>query len=178
MNPSRDEIAAAIRAADVGGPGSTVDHEEAAENVLALLSQAGGSGSSELRRLAAIALDALEPGELGRLRDRRGVLDAEQLERQWAWSLRTFGPGRRVAALLDHLRRELVEIEENPGDLLEWVDVVLLAFDGAMRAGHEPAAVLDAVRAKQAANEARAWPDWRTVDTSRAIEHVRTAENP
>ena len=40
MKPSRDEIAAAIRAADIGGPGSTVDHEEAAENVLALLSRA------------------------------------------------------------------------------------------------------------------------------------------
>lgn len=39
MKPSRDEIAAAIRAADIGGPGSTVDHEEAAENVLVLLSQ-------------------------------------------------------------------------------------------------------------------------------------------
>lgn len=56
MKPSRDEIAAAIRAADISGPGSTVDHEEAAENVLALLSQAGGSEAMKTRCKEAVAL--------------------------------------------------------------------------------------------------------------------------
>jgi hypothetical protein len=34
--------------------------------------------------------------------------------------------------------------------------------------------VLVAVADKQAHNEAREWPDWRTQPTDRAIEHVRT----
>ncbi|MGH6882853.1 MAG: dATP/dGTP pyrophosphohydrolase domain-containing protein [Hypericibacter sp.] len=32
---------------------------------------------------------------------------------------------------------------------------------------------MDAVVAKQAVNEQRSWPDWRTADPDKAIEHVR-----
>lgn len=67
------------------------------------------------------------------------------LERQRAFSVRTFGPGARTAGVLDHIRKELREIEAEPADLSEWIDVVLLAFDGAWRAGHEPAAIAAAL---------------------------------
>lgn len=54
------------------------------------------------------------------------------------WSKATFGPGRRTKGLLEHIRRELDEVAAAPDDLVEWVDVVLLAFDGYWRHGGTP----------------------------------------
>lgn len=104
------------------------------------------------------------------------VIDAAYLGRQRAFSERTFGPGTRTETVLDHIRRELVEIEAAPRDLGEWVDVVILALDGAWRAGYRPQEIIDGIVAKQARNEKRVWPDWRTAPAGRAIEHDRTAE--
>jgi hypothetical protein len=59
----------------------------------------------------------------------------QHLFRQRDFSLRTFGPGQRTHGVLDHIRKELAEIEAKPADLTEWVDVILLALDGAWRAG-------------------------------------------
>lgn len=95
------------------------------------------------------------------------------LRRQRAFSERTFGPGSRTKGVLDHLRKELNEIEADPADISEWIDVVLLALDGAWRHGFTPEQIADALAAKQAKNEARTWPDWRTSDPTKAIEHVR-----
>ncbi|MDG4791987.1 DUF550 domain-containing protein [Micromonospora sp. WMMD1102] len=108
--------------------------------------------------------------------DRSTVIDAAHLARQRDFSERTFGPGARTKGVVDHIRKELAEIEADPSDLGEWVDVVILALDGAWRAGHEPQQIIDAVVAKQIRNEARVWPDWRTADPNRAIEHDRSAE--
>lgn len=101
------------------------------------------------------------------------VIDADHLTRQQGWSERTFGPGPRTRGVIDHIRKELVEIEADPLDLMEWVDVVILALDGAWRAGHAPQAIVDAIVAKQTKNEGRVWPDWRTRSEDEAIEHVR-----
>ena len=98
------------------------------------------------------------------------------LHRQRAFSERTFGPGARTAGVLDHIRKELAEVEAAPGDVTEWVDLVILALDGAWRAGHQPQAIVDALVAKQERNEGRTWPDWRTADPSKAIEHDRSGE--
>jgi hypothetical protein len=95
------------------------------------------------------------------------------LHRQREFSLRTFGPGTRTGGVLDHIRKELNEIEKSPHDLSEWVDVILLALDGAWRHGHDPEAIAAAIVAKQARNESRQWPDWRTMPTDKAIEHIR-----
>ncbi len=97
------------------------------------------------------------------------------LRRQIAFSQRTFGPGERTAGVLDHIRKELIEIEAAPADLTEWVDLILLAFDGAWRAGHTAEAICQGIDTKQTKNEARTWPDWRTVAPGKAIEHVRSA---
>lgn len=59
----------------------------------------------------------------------------EWLEKQRTWSLKTFGPGRRTLGLVAHIRKELKEIEADPTDPMEWVDVVILALDGAHRTG-------------------------------------------
>lgn len=93
--------------------------------------------------------------------------------RQKEWSLRTFGPGDRAAGVVAHIRKELVEIEANPRDLIEWIDVVLLAFDGAWRAGYSPEQIAEALEQKQAKNETRRYPDWRTLPQSAPIEHIR-----
>ncbi len=103
------------------------------------------------------------------------ALDAAHLNRQREWSERTFGPGPRTLGVIDHIRKELREIEAEPTSL-EWVDVVILALDGAWRAGHEPQAIIDAIVAKQAKNEARVWPDWRTASPDEAIEHDRASD--
>ena len=107
------------------------------------------------------------------------VIDSDHLARQREWSNDTFGPGDRRCGVLDHIRKELVEIEDDPpGRSDEWFDVVILALDGAWRDGWEPQEIIDAITAKQAKNEARVWPDWRTADPDKAIEHDRSHDNP
>jgi hypothetical protein len=93
--------------------------------------------------------------------------------RQREWSLKTFGPGDRTAGVLDHIRKELLEIEAEPTSVEEWIDVAILAFDGAWRAGHSPEVIATAWLNKHTKNEAREWPDWRTVPINKAIEHKR-----
>lgn len=98
------------------------------------------------------------------------------LHRQIAFSERTFGPGIRTEGVCDHIRKELLEIEADPTDVKEWVDVIILAMDGAWRSGHTPEQIVAAILAKQTKNEGRTWPDWRTADPGKAIEHVRSDE--
>jgi hypothetical protein len=95
------------------------------------------------------------------------------IERQKNFSLRTFGPGQRTQAVIDHIRKELKEIEKEPEDLEEWIDVVMLALDGAWRAGHEPQNIANKLAEKLVKNESRNWPDWLTSDPNKAIEHIR-----
>ena len=102
------------------------------------------------------------------------MFDFEQhLYRQRIWSEKTFGPGTRAKGVVDHIRKELLEIEADPADLKEWIDVVVLAIDGAWRSGSSPRQIIDQIVATQARNEGRNWPDWRTLSPDQAIEHVR-----
>lgn len=101
------------------------------------------------------------------------VIDAAHLDRQREFSLATFGPGPRTNGVIDHITKELDEIRSSPTDISEWVDVIILALDGAWRAGWESQQIIDAIVEKQARNEQRTWPDWRTADPDKAIEHVR-----
>lgn len=95
------------------------------------------------------------------------------LYRQREWSENTFGPGSRAEGVIDHILKEVGEIIENPDDISEWIDVVILALDGAWRAGYNPDQIIEALRSKQAKNESRKWPDWRTAEPGKAIEHHR-----
>lgn len=101
------------------------------------------------------------------------IIDAKYLEHQREWSKNTFGPGDRTYGVINHIKKELKEIEEQPSDIMEWIDVLILAFDGAWRAGWEPQEILDAIAEKQAINENREWPDWRQFNNGEAIEHIR-----
>src|SRR4051812_30372323 len=95
------------------------------------------------------------------------------LQTQREFSLHAFGPGDRAKGIVDHIRKELIEVEAKPADVMEWVDIVLLALDGAWRAGHQPEQIWLAINEKQARNQSRIWPDWRLADPEKAIEHVR-----
>ncbi len=97
-------------------------------------------------------------------------------QRQVTWSLETFGPAPRTKGILDHIRKELTEIEAAPYDLMEWVDVAILAMDGFHRHGGNPAMFLTLLERKQVKNIARNWPDWRTKSEDAAIEHDRSGE--
>jgi hypothetical protein len=98
------------------------------------------------------------------------------IHRARAFSEKAFGPIERPHGVIEHIRKELCEIEMNPLDLEEWIDVMILAMDGAWRAGYEPEEIVAALAAKQTKNEARKWPDWRTVPEGAPIEHDRSAE--
>jgi hypothetical protein len=103
---------------------------------------------------------------------------ASHLQRQRDFSERTFGPGARTAGVIDHIRKELCEIEAEPEDASEWADVVILALDGFWRAGYTPEQIIAAIVAKQTKNEGRNWPDWRTAAPGKAIEHDRSSDAP
>lgn len=98
----------------------------------------------------------------------------KHIERQQAWSLKTFGPvNNNTAGIVDHIKKELVEIQDKPEDLLEWIDVMILAIDGALRNGWSPKDIADGLVTKQEVNEERKWPDWRTVEKGKAICHIK-----
>jgi hypothetical protein len=98
----------------------------------------------------------------------------DHLYRQRNFSFSTFGPpNNNSAGVIDHIRKELIEVEADPNDLYEWIDIVILALDGAMRQGYSPEKVVSALVLKQAKNESRKWPDWRTAEPGKAIEHIK-----
>lgn len=94
---------------------------------------------------------------------------------QIEFSAATFGPpdGRNSAGCIDHIRKELLEIEAKPDDLEEWIDVILLAIDGAWRQGGTPETITATLAAKLEKNKARKWPDWRTAERGKAITHIK-----
>lgn len=100
------------------------------------------------------------------------------LVRQRQWSEATFGPARRTEGLLNHIRKELDEIAREPLDIEEWIDLVILALDGAWRHGASPDQIIATLAGKQAKNEQRTWPDWRGVSEDQPIEHVRQDDEP
>ena len=107
---------------------------------------------------------------------------ASILTAQQRFSFETFGPpGARspkdpTAGVRDHLRKELTEVDRTPHDIEEWMDVAILAFDGALRAGYTPLQVAAAFTAKNHKNSLRRWPDWRLAVPGTAIEHLRPGQ--
>jgi hypothetical protein len=103
----------------------------------------------------------------------KDLILSHHLARQWDFSERTFGPGERTEGIVNHITKELVEvIDSNGRDLMEWIDVIILAMDGALRAGFSPQQISDALDEKLTINENRKWPDWRQFTNGEAIEHL------
>lgn len=101
---------------------------------------------------------------------------SEYQKRQIAWSLKTFGPAPRTEGIINHIKKELIEIADKPYDLTEWIDIAILALDGYWRHGGSPDMIMTIFNRKQAKNFARDWPDWRTLSEDQAIEHDRSGE--
>ena len=80
------------------------------------------------------------------------------LERHKEWSEHTFGTEPRTVGLLKHLVRETVEIAEDPADVQEWVDAIILSFDALLNLGRSPEQVCALLCAKQSLNTQREWP--------------------
>jgi len=97
------------------------------------------------------------------------------------WSEEIFGPGRRTVGLIKHIKKELEEIEKAPCDAMEWIDVAILALDGAWRclvySDHpcEDTGLEELIAGKlwekQQINSQRLWPKANEDEPS---EHVKT----
>lgn len=80
------------------------------------------------------------------------------LQAKMEWSYKTFGISERHIGVLKHIEKEIEEVRQNPKDVTEWIDIILLAFDGACRMGFTPSQVVNALIAKQEKNVHRSWP--------------------
>ena len=94
----------------------------------------------------------------------------EFIERKMVWSFNTFGD-QKVCGVIDHIRDELLEVEENPADIEEWVDVLLLTIDGVVRAGFSADDIINELERKHKVNMSRRWEGIEK-GTS-AIKHVK-----
>lgn len=80
---------------------------------------------------------------------------------QKAWSQYTFGKGKRTEGLAKHIQSELDELLKADNDmdrLEEFIDIVILAMDGAWRLGFYPDEIEKALIDKFIRNQRRQWP--------------------
>lgn len=108
--------------------------------------------------------------EIERLRARD--LIAELRDHHIPWSLQTFGGSGRVNGITKHIEKELAEIRLDPTDVTEWIDVVILALDGAWRAGHSAEQVIDALFSKLSVIRGRTYPMPTDDEPSEHIKEV------
>lgn len=90
---------------------------------------------------------------------------------QTAWSRVTFGSSRRTVGICRHIEKELVEIQADPDDAREWIDVMILAIDGYWRHGGKPEELAAMLEGKQRVNFEREWPPIQAED--QPTEHVK-----
>lgn len=95
------------------------------------------------------------------------------LRRQTKWSRETFGPPKGASGVIDHLKKEIKEVEENPADLEEWIDIIILAIDGAWRSGHDASEIVGMLTTKFVKNKNRKWPPLDQQEEGKATEHIR-----
>jgi hypothetical protein len=115
-------------------------------------------------------------------------IGSEDIDAQVHWSRRTFGPGKREQGIIDHIKKELKEIEQAETEeekFEEWIDIIILGIDGAWRAvgdgygSFKGLKIIKGYLAKMDKNmNKRKWPDWRTAPDPQGqpIEHVRNTD--
>ncbi len=104
------------------------------------------------------------------------VINKTFMEDMIKWNLRTFGPGERLSGTVKHIKKELKEIEKEPHDLIEWVDVILLAMNGAFRHGHSGQDIIEAIHKKVEINKNRVWANWEETPEGQPITHVKETQ--
>ena len=90
------------------------------------------------------------------------------LARKNRWSKETF-PTVTVDGVLNHIEEEIKEIKAKPDDLEEWIDLILLAFDGVHRAGFTPHELIKMLEYKQDKNTKR---NWNAVNSEGYVKHI------
>lgn len=96
--------------------------------------------------------------------------DIYELERQHiAWVKETFADESPLGAI-KHLQREVKELHDNPADITEYADCLLLLMSTASRAGFSMHDIVRAGWEKLAVNKGR---EWGTPDSEGIIEHTR-----
>jgi len=99
---------------------------------------------------------------------------ADFIQRKKEHSLNAFGPNLTPTAIIKHIRKEIDEVEKDPNDLEEWMDVALLAIDGAWRVGYSPMLIATMLIYKFEKIKRRNYPDHSTLDPDTPIEHIRS----
>lgn len=98
------------------------------------------------------------------------------IARQKTWALKTFGPGDHSQGLLKHIKKEVIEIMEDPSETEEWIDIIILAMEGAWRSGATPEEIAQLFGLKMSKNERRNWPAVENIDADIPIEHLTWCE--
>jgi len=86
------------------------------------------------------------------------------------WSEITFGEDDGTGTA-KHLAKEALEAAENPKDIMEWADCLMLTTDGAYRAGYSLEQLLEAVVKKFEICKKR---KWLPPNAEGIIEHDRS----
>lgn len=86
-----------------------------------------------------------------------------------AWSDTTF-PVRDPRACLKHLAEEVQETYDDPSDVVEWADCLLLLLDGARLAGFNTDDIYEAACRKLEINKNRKWGQ---PNAAGFVNHVR-----
>lgn len=94
------------------------------------------------------------------------------LYKQKEWSYKTFGPDKRTKGVINHIKKEIKEVEQDPTNLMERVDLILLVLDGTYRQGYTPEEITEAIEKKLEINMKRQWPDWKQFSEDIALEHI------
>lgn len=98
-------------------------------------------------------------------------LVSELRDRHIPWSRQMFGDGMRTIGICKHIEKELNEIRENPFSVEEWIDVAILALDGAWRTSASAESVVVVLFEKLAKIRTRTYP--KPASDDEPSEHVR-----
>lgn len=72
------------------------------------------------------------------------------------WAAKTF-PRANLDGVLNHLKREIQEFEEDPSDISELADMLMLVMDAGRLSGHSADDILKAFSKKHIDNTKRKW---------------------
>lgn len=83
------------------------------------------------------------------------------------WAFETF-KGQKIDGKLKHMKKEIDEIIENPDDIIEWADVMLLFLNASKQQGLDMDQILDACKEKFEIIKKR---EWQEPDEDGTIQH-------
>ena len=87
-----------------------------------------------------------------------------------AWADSVFGKDRKPESILQHLKKEIEELLEDPSSLEEYADVGILWLNAAKKAGYDVDDLYFAIVGKMWVNKCR---KWGKMDENGVVEHLR-----